>query len=154
MKLVDIFEEISTTTEKEYRDVLSSRYDSNFVDYILNNASFSELLVGAKSVFLKTKNIIVHFAEGKDAVAILGLISKTQKLSRDDLPDIKKMLQRLLTAINKGKIAITSANKFTEPIIRNFAKRENLVLDEIGGEFHYKNEIWKNFSISKKDSEQ
>jgi len=62
-------------------------------------------------------NVIVKWIENQSAIFLLGIISKTGRLKKDDIKDINIWLSDLADKIKDGKELYTSPNKVSEKLL-------------------------------------
>ena len=106
----------------EYTDILRELYSDDFVDMILQGDLMAHMMTGEYPTIETTGNIFVKFSQGNGCVCVMGMVSKTGKISKSDYKDILIWGKRLKDALLDGNIVLTSTNKFTKPILLKLIK--------------------------------
>lgn len=137
MNYNSILKEIKQSSEKEYTDALKDYYQD---DTLMNLVLASEEMLGQ---FIDTSNIqtektdddnlIIRYYEDEDQVIILGMISKTGKLARNELVELKVWMGRLKDKMKEGVPVISSMNNLSMPIFNRIIvdlQREGLTVNK------------------------
>lgn len=118
--------EIQQSSTEEFLDSVDNYYGDNEVSSMIKA---SEEMLGhyidtSKIQTEKTdnENLIIRFYEDSHQIFILGMISKSGKINRNDLNELKFWMNTLKQKMKKGKVVISSLNKFSFPILTRVVK--------------------------------
>lgn len=149
---------ISTEEDKEYYDVLKKYYnnDEDLVNIIKEGEeSAKQGFFGSEIKTEKSDsgNTYIRYIEKGNKIGILGMISKTGRLVKGDVKNLKSWMSRLLEKIKDGYQVFVSANNFSKPIINRIIKMaekdgENIFVESAGG-FSYNGINWENMIFMK-----
>lgn len=134
--------EVTEGTNEEYYEIFDARYRELMPQLPMINRDMDRMAerdIGVKPEIIKSDsgNVFVKFIEGEDKILLLGIISKTGKMTKEDIPDMIEMYDILIEKINNGKDVYTSGNNNSMKLIKGLIRRAkqnkiNLKYDEEG----------------------
>jgi hypothetical protein len=124
---MDLDEE-QPATNQEYLDTFDALYNwsQNTRDMIGAGDSYLNSL-GLESVVMKSDsdNLIIKYAvdEHNKIVYMVGLMAKGGRFTREDIPDYKLWIDRLMGYLRNGYTMITTANKHSQKLINSLTSK-------------------------------
>jgi hypothetical protein len=128
MNYTQILNEIQQSSTEEYTQALQAYYKGE--DALMNLILASEEQLG---MFIDTDqiqtektddgNLIIRYYEDDEQVIILGMISKTGRLNRNELVELQEWLGRLKEKMKEGVPVISSMNQLSMPIFNRIVKQ-------------------------------
>lgn len=115
-------------TNQEYLDTFEAVYDwsQNTRNMIATGDSYLNSL-GLESVIMKSDsdNLIIKYAvdENKKVVYMIGMMAKGGRFTREDIPDYKLWIDRLMDYLRNGYTMVTTANKHSQKLINSLTSR-------------------------------
>jgi len=153
----ELFLRTVTATEEEdqeYYKAILDYYggDEDLLEYIKSGEgrAQSHFMSDIKTERSDNGNILIRYIQddANKIVAVLGLVSKTGKILRADLSNMKSWMNRLLEKLEDGYQLFTSANQFSKPLINRvfkMAEKKGLnIQQKTVGSFEYKGTNWDN----------
>lgn len=149
--------ESSISNDQEYFDYVSSFYNVEMIEQIKTGEEMAKMITGSTIKTFKTDgdNLIMRWSEGNDNVVILGAVSKTGKINRNDLTDLNIWINQCCTYIEEYKTIYTSPNELSEPILQKIinkikAKNIDLNIQKYNAPFEHEKYTWKTYIIKRK----
>tara|TARA_Y100000389_G_scaffold145110_1_gene143584 strand:- start:2411 stop:2914 length:504 start_codon:yes stop_codon:yes gene_type:complete len=117
----DLTEE-QIATNQEYIETFNDVFDwSQETRNMVGSGDGGLISMGLTPKIMKSDadNLIIKYAvdENKKIVYMVGLMAKSGKFKREDLPDYRLWIDRLMDYLRDGYIMITTANKFSQKLI-------------------------------------
>ena len=166
-KYKEIITEIQKSSRSEYDEFFDDFYQDKLskadYDFLMYNSKGSEQMLGLKKFNVEKSdsgNIIVQWSEKDDIVYIIGILSRTGKVTRDDVDDMHEWLEKMSKALLDGKTIIASPNEVSILFINRLEKKiaalgKTMHKEQIGPEFDFKHGDplfkWKSFKITVED---
>lgn len=128
-----IYSEIINVDNTQYEKAMYDFYDNkNFVDFTLQSdrqaiRMFKRMHPQAEVKTQTNGNVFFKYIETDQSMIILALLSKTGKLSRQDLRDALTTLNLLLQKLYEGKYLETSCNAQSLRLLNRLKKMDNRV---------------------------
>lgn len=144
--LSDLVTEAKEVPVEDYNDLLKSIYSKEFSDLILSQDELLSDMMGKDPTVETTGNLYVKYLETPNDAFIIGLLSKSGKMKRDDVDDFKIWKTRLTKALEKGKTVYTSVNKFSRPLINKLIKDYDVTSM---GKLNFPDGEWETIMVSK-----
>lgn len=115
----NIFEAVQATDE-EYYETISLFYDDNILDLVKEGEMMAKYMTRNPLKTLKTDNgnLIVRWGEGNNNFIILGAVTKTGKLNRYDIIELKDWIELVIEKIENYYTIYTSPNELSEPLVK------------------------------------
>jgi len=140
--------EYYTSNDEEYKKALLDYYkDKEFINELLSYDRQSSSHYG-KSKIESSGNILIKYIENNDYVIIQGMISKTGKLNRNDVSDMREWLVKLEMSIQNGKTLLTSVNNFSGPFIEKLLRNNPSFNVEEMGKMSNQYGTWRTIKIN------
>jgi len=136
------------TSQEAYEEALLKNYSPDFLKEIEQGDQIAEETFGQPATIETTGNLYVKYIETDDAVVILGINSKTGKLERSDVPDLKVWIELLEEKIKEGKTLYTSMNENSKKLIDNIMKRNPSFKYQEAGRIEFPEGEWVNVIIT------
>ncbi len=103
--------------EKEYKGIMQRLYSRQFAEMMLmNDRMAASHLCGSSPKYDASGNLIIKYAESPNVLIILGLVSKTDRVSRADAPALKGWMEHLKSKLDEGKTVHVSVNNYSRPL--------------------------------------
>lgn len=134
LKNFNIFEAVAST-DNEYFDAVALHYDEELIDMIKQGEQMAFRMTGSrKAITEKTDggNLLIRYCEGNNLLLILGAVTKTGKMNRQDIQDMNNWLNYAIEQLSEGIVIMTSPNELSEPLVKKLitlAERKGLELD-------------------------
>ena len=117
----DLTEE-QIATNQEYIETFNNVFDwSQKTRSMVSSGDGGLSSIGLTPKVMKSDadNLIIKYAndENKKIIYMIGLMAKSGKLKREDLPDYRLWINRLMDYLRDDYIMITTANKFSQKLI-------------------------------------
>jgi len=138
--------EAKQVSVEEYNDLLKSIYSPEFSEMILSQDEMLSDMMGEDPTVETTGNLFVKYLETPNEAFIIGLLSKSGKMKRDDVEDFRIWKTRLIKALDKGKEVYTSVNKFSRPLINKLIKDYEVTSI---GKLNFPDGEWETIMINK-----
>lgn len=142
-----LFESIRSN-DREYYDALESYYSGKFQGDREKTDRVMELIKSGDEMAMNygrsfgstpevhvesgdNHNILIKWIDTAKAVFILGIISKSGSIGRQDLRDMNEWIERLIAKVREGKMIYTSVNQSSRLLIDRIKR----MLDRDGIEY-------------------
>lgn len=135
-------------TQEEYKDSILKNYPEEFFEEISYSDKYAEQTTGQKPVIETTGNVYIKYIETDKEIIILGINANKGKLTREDVPDLKKWIELLENKIKEGKTVYTSINDNSRKLINSILRRNPDFIYEEHGNIEWSEGVWVNVSIS------
>lgn len=149
-------------TEKEYQEFFDEFYGKHLepdeFKKLRRTAIGTEQTLGLRPVVevSDSGNVTVKWAETDDDIYLIGILTKTGKLVKEDAPDLNEWIDRLTDKIAEGKSLVTTPNDvsilFVNRIKRKLKERGvEFDFTEVGPQIKYKDHPlfkWKTVVLS------
>ena len=116
-------------TEQEYAQFFDEFYSlhlsSSELTRLHNTALGTERALGLKPQIeiSDSGNMIVKWAERDGEVFLIGILTKSGNMTKADMPDLAKWIDRLYEKIVEGKPLITTPNEISGLLLNRIKKR-------------------------------
>jgi len=142
----DLTEE-QIATNQEYIETFNSVFDwSQSTRNMVGSGDRGLESMGLTPKVMKSDadNLIIKYAvdENKKTVYMVGLMAKSGKFKREDLPDYRLWINRLMDYLRDGYTMITTANKFSQKLIEKLTSmgvKSTKVMNWKTGDSDYEN---------------
>jgi hypothetical protein len=149
--------ESQKANDKEYFKAIEDYYHSDeLIGHIRVGEDQAKHITGNSTINTEktdNDNVIVRWIEGNDTIVVLGIVSKTGKIERKDVSDLKKWMALLSDKIEEGKTVYTSPNNLSKPIlmkvIDNLKEKGLDISVEVFNSFSFNGITWEGFKIEK-----
>jgi hypothetical protein len=119
-------DETQQSSTQEFLDAVDDYYGDDEVSSMIRS---SEQMLGRhidtsqiQTEKTDNENLIIRFYEDPRQIFILGMISKSGKINRNDLNELKEWMSTLKQKMKRGKVVMSSLNKFSFPIMSRVVK--------------------------------
>ena len=97
-------------------------------------------------------NLLVRYIDSEQGVFILGVVSKSGKMNKNDIKSYHKWVKELLILLKKGHPILSSPNKLSKPLLNKIitkAEKEGLnTKQETMGTFERNGMLWENIMLT------
>lgn len=133
MKYLKTYESIKSTDD-EYFAAVALHYGEDLINSIKQGEQMAFRMTGSKAKTEKTDggNLIIRYVEGDNMLLILGAVTKTGKMNRQDIQDMNKWLMYAVEKLSEGVTIMTSPNELSEPLVKKLiylSEKQGLELD-------------------------
>ena len=123
-----IDEDISSATDNEY-DELTQKNFAHKSQQVVDLAKQSKQALQAfypngelKTMKSGTGNFVTQWYETPEEIFLIGINSKSRRLLKNDIEDVKTFINMLISAMQSGKTLITSPHKKSMQMLNNVQK--------------------------------
>jgi len=153
-----LFEEQEANID-EYYDAVSLHYDDNLLNMIKQGDQMALRMTPSRKAITKKSdsgNLLINYCEGNKLLIILGAVTLSGKMNREDISDMNIWLNYAISKIENDYTVYTSPNELSEPLVKKLIKMcENKGIDlDVNIENinipNQNNLTWKNYIIKQK----
>lgn len=126
---MDIVSEVQSADHSEYDDTIISQFSPErapgFLDMTQSSVDmFMDMYPNTKKHTKKSDsgNFYVQWLENDDTIAIVGIVARSGKITKEDYPDFLEFIDMLLDRLSYGKMVLTSPNRKSSALIDKIEK--------------------------------
>lgn len=120
-----IINEALISNDSEYFKAVSLHYNDDLIETIKTGDMMAQMMCNSPIQTYKTDNgnTFIRYCENEQLLIILGAVSLTGKMNRDDLQDFNIWIDTCIDKINEYKTVMTSTNDLSKPILNRIIKK-------------------------------